>query len=278
VSEVLFNRAAEIEFTAPNQDSRILRGIRISFSVEKTEEDTPNSAKVTIYNLNNDTRSYLQQKGAGAILSAGYNFNADPKNGSVKVLFNGTIKKLQNKKEKTGIQTSFELIDGISAYTTKRIERSYKAGVTAGQLYRDLSIALGLKVDSDSAIKGLGTQFLRGYAMSGMVKDEMTRLTKATGMKWSIQDGALLVLLKDASDDRDSVVLKNNTGLIGIPNRGENGVSEFTSLLNPKFTPGRRVQIESENLNGIYRITKLQHQGDTHGGPWYSICEAKRST
>ena len=113
------------------------------------------------------------------------------------------------------------------------------------------------------------------------------------GLEWSIQEGQLQVLPPDEGSDEDVVVLSAATGLIGTINKTKvvnqslltkkdgkliNAGISCTSLLNPDIRPGRRIKIESSfrpDLNGIYRVIKVKHTGDTHAQPWYSEIEAR---
>jgi len=54
----------------------------------------------------------------------------------------------------------------------------------------------------------------------------------------------------------------------------ESGVSA-TSLLNPEIRPGRRVQVESQFVNGVFKVEKVTHSGDTHSTQFYSEVEAR---
>jgi hypothetical protein len=38
--------------------------------------------------------------------------------------------------------------------------------------------------------------------------------------------------------------------------------------------PDGMVKIESESINGIFKISKLNHRGDFFGGEWITKCEA----
>ena len=49
---------------------------------------------------------------------------------------------------------------------------------------------------------------------------------------------------------------------------------EVTSLLNAGIRPGRRIQVLSKYLDAVYKVEKVTHAGDTHGGEWYSQVEA----
>ena len=87
------------------------------------------------------------------------------------------------------------------------------------------------------------------------------------------------------------MIINQDGGMIGSPERTEVGVTVKT-LLNPNLKLARRIKIEavSEKINvgnlffrdvppvknqGIYRIDKLIHAGDTHDKEWQSTISAR---
>ncbi|HEX5035073.1 MAG TPA: hypothetical protein VFW62_11380, partial [bacterium] len=50
---------------------------------------------------------------------------------------------------------------------------------------------------------------------------------------------------------------------------------EFQCLLRPSLLPGRRVRVDSDALKGVFKLTKVSHQGDNMKGDFLSECESK---
>lgn len=272
MSELLFNRAALVTFLAPNQDDRSFEGLRVAFDLEKTIDDTPNSAKISIYNLTDASRSYIQQKNSQILLAVGYQgVQPEP---LYRLIFRGNITKVKTQNNVGDIITSIEAADGLLAYTGNTIDQSFAPGATVKQVFAALSKAMGLPLGEIQAIEASNKQFTRGYSVSGLVRDELKRLTERTSTEWSIQDGSLTVFPKGSGSNVDIVNLTPETGLLGIPNKGEDGKIEFKTLLDARIKPGQVINLDSQNLKGLFYVTRVKHQGDSHDGPWMSECEA----
>jgi len=98
---------------------------------------------------------------------------------------------------------------------------------------------------------------------------------------------------------RQGIVISADSGLVGSPEReraayegntepkvpkkkskkapkGPNDpLKEFDgwkvkTLLLPQLNPGDRVQLETRDVNGVFRCDYIQHKGDSHDGDWES--------
>ena len=90
------------------------------------------------------------------------------------------------------------------------------------------------------------------------------------------------------------VLVSANTGLIGVPEQTQDGVS-FTTLLNPSIKIGQAIRLQATvnqyrygvslddaknnpriamqnklNPNGLYYVMRADHSGDTRGNDWYT--------
>jgi hypothetical protein len=132
-----------------------------------------------------------------------------------------------------------------------------------------------------SQFKSFGT----GLVLSGGSKDILDSLTKTVGLEWSIQDGELQFLEGGKGTLETAFDVSPGTGLVGSPGKvksstptGPQGGIEFSMLLQPKLRPGRLVKISSVGVSGVYRATKISHEGDNQTGTWLTKCEAYLQT
>lgn len=79
---------------------------RITFDIEKDDGSNPNKAKISIYNLNEDSRNFIEQDKTALILQVGYGDN-------LSVLFFGDLAKngVTNKRVGPDIITTLEAGD-----------------------------------------------------------------------------------------------------------------------------------------------------------------------
>lgn len=262
--ELLFDRKAVIVFGPRGEQGKRLEGLRVKFEIEKTLEAVPNKAVISIYNLNADSRALTERKGLALILSVGYGTLLED-------IFSGDI--AQPKSQLTGpdIITTFEVGDGEVAYQQSRVDITY----TAGTSLKDA--ILGVAKSFGQTIKDLASvgpeKILNGLVLSGPSRTHMDQLTAKGGLEWSIQDGAIQVLKKNSPTNEEAVVLSPQSGLIGVPQKKDEGI-ELTSLLQTKIKPGRIIQVSSKFISGTFRCTRVTHKGDTHDKDWVSVVEA----
>lgn len=255
-------------------DGRANDMLRCVFKVEQSLAKSPNTAEISVTNLSERTRAKVSKKHIETTLEVGYSNRSS-------VIFAGKLEAAKNVRDGVDWVTSFQSTDGGKELREKRINISFKT-VDIGEAFGRITDALGIGVGnaiekmSSGNVRGTLSKFTNGLVMSGPVQKELDRLTKTYGLDWSIQNGQLQLLASgDAIEPGDAIVLNSDTGMIGSPESGENGVVEVRSLLIPQLTPGRVVKLESRQVNGFYRVEKTTYQGDTRGQDWYADLELK---
>jgi hypothetical protein len=253
--------------------SPILPYLRFVFKVEKTRVKHPNSASLVMYNLNETHRKSFV-KGQPLVIEAGYV-------GSTSLLFKGEITKAFSNREGVDWITTVESGDG-AAINTARLSKSYNPGTTYKKVIDDLVKTLKVgtgNLTTAAAIRKQLTDFAKGFSTSGPVQDALDKVVGSMGLQWSVQDGQLQILAPNDATMEPVVVLNSSTGLIGTPEMGEakgqkKSTVSFRSLLQGSIRPGRRVQLESSAVKGIFICDRVTHDGDSYGQDWYTDCEA----
>jgi hypothetical protein len=122
-----------------------------------------------------------------------------------------------------------------------------------------------------------------------MARDVLNQLAAHEAMTWHVEQGRFHMLAYSAYKPGEAVVLRPDTGLIGVPQQTIDGI-QATCLLNPAIGPGTRVQIDrqlisqyrregqSVSLNprtptfaapvsnsGFYKVLLVNYVGDTRG-------------
>jgi hypothetical protein len=248
--------------------------LRVSFTVEKHLGDEPNNAQVIVYNLAAATRAELQRKPLYVRLEAGYDSD-------LQRLVEGDM--TWTKSMLTGVdwQTSIDVGDGTRAIRHARVSRSFKGGVDAKAVLTDIAGTMGLKVPKnvEGAVE-LAEQFVSGMTLEGPSRKQMTKVLDRAGMSWSVQDGRLQILRANETRPDQAILVTPDTGLIGSPDFGaprspdEPPTLTAKMLLYPGLTPGGKVAVKTRSIDGIFRVTRLRHTGDTHGPAWYTDFEA----
>lgn len=298
----LFLRNVIVKVYPAAGQARKIEGLRVKFRVTKSTESNPNTAEVDIYNLSESSMSLFQAKDSRVELQVGYKgvpagaLGGGPEmagNGNVESVFIGNVSKAVPKNEKktakgkgknkfsqsviegVDIITKVQLSDGENRYRNARLTKGFPPNASLNQVLDELTKSLGL---AKGAREGVPSQkYANALTVSGLVRDHLSVLTKGNGLQWSIQDETLQILPKNGSTKDSIIVLSPSSGLVGSPQKSDKGI-EFTSLMQPQIRPGRRVQIDSAFVKGIFIVKKVTHEGDSHEGDFHSKCEASNTS
>lgn len=274
-------------------DTLIITDLRIQFKVRRTLVKEPNTCEVSVSNLNEQHRSAFQKKLPKVILEAGYPDN-------IAQLFSGDARYVDQVLQGATWTTKLQCGDGERAYRYLRVNESFAPGTRVADVVSKVASAAGMQLTGQvSALQSVTEQFLQGYCAFGKVAAELDHLLVSRGFTWSIQDGKLQILQRSGAVTGDSIIrLATDTGMVGSPEHGSPfkqgpavqvdgnadddtglqpvvgpAILKVKSLLQPGFRPGRRVQIQSKGVNGLFQIQTVEHSGDTFGGEWYSDLE-----
>lgn len=248
-------------------------GFRVAFRIEKTADQNPNTADITISNLQRSTREKLQRPGVQVILEAGYQ-------NEHQVVFKGDARTISHVHDGPTWTTRIQCGDGEKALKNARVNESFGPGTDVREAARKAMEAMGLEMRDAMAALGTGgwgaaqERFWHGLSVTGPAGKVLSDALGGSRYRWSIQDGVLQVLADGETTNEEAVLLDRWSGLIGSPELGDNGVLKIRALLNGGLRPGRRVLLESDPFRGAFRVETAAHLGDTGGVEWYSEIEA----
>jgi hypothetical protein len=253
-----------------------IENLRFTFKVEKNLASEPNTCELTTYNLSEHARADLQKLPLRVRLEAGYETEG------ARLLFVGDVQSVWSELKGTDWETKFLLGDGARAFSEARVNRSYKPGSTVKSIIRDAAKSMGLdlprEVESDPA---LALAIPSGETVMGWASDELTRLLAPYGYSWSIQNGRFIALKDEQVRPGQVRVISQDNGMIGYPQmgtpdkKGKPPAIKVSNHLYPEIQPGEKIDVQSATLRGLYRVTRVTHEGDTAEGPWETEIEAK---
>lgn len=276
-----------------------LSELRVRFSVDKSDTQSPGHASIRVYNLSDDTAKKVQNEFTHVFLQAGYEDN-------FALIFSGAVRQFRKGRENQ-TDTFLDIIaqDGDEGYNfalmgttngTGTLARGWDQNSLHGlilQSFGDFDITEGYK-----PIFG-GPSMPRAKVCYGMARDYMRTLAESAGTSWNIADGKIDMCPVASTLPGEAVVLTSKTGLIGMPQQTISGIVA-RSLLNPKIRYGGQVQIDNKSIqqatisveysavnyfpsldaDGFYKVYAIKMSGDTRGTEWYSdlICAAVDGT
>lgn len=279
LSLIVGNNGAGLDFSS----------LRVHFSIRRGDFQTPNSADVRIYNVNDETANRITQEFTHVVVQAGYE-------GNFGLIFDGTIKQARaGRIDAKDSYIDITAADGDQAYNFSVMALSLAAGSTP-----DNAVEAFLKAMAEHGVSAgykpeLSTNgSARGRVFYGMTRDELREWAAAQDVLWSIQDGKLTLIPKTSYVPGETPVISPQTGLVGVPEQTQNGIKARV-LLNPALKIGQRIKLDSTinpyrygldvqsqagnallassiktNADGHYYIMNADHIGDTRANEWYS--------
>lgn len=278
-----------------------LSEMRFTFDVMNADAQSPNNATIKVYNLSTQTVKRLRAtQYARVVLRAGYQ-------GLDGIIFSGDIKQFQDGRE-SATDTFLTIFagDGDIGFNFGFLSKSLPAGSNAANHIKEARQAMGFGELYVPALAESAPGLARGKAMFGMARDLMRTAADSIRSTWSVQNGKVQVIPLDSYLPREAVVLNAQTGMLGVPQQTDQGISVRT-LINPRIEVGALVRLNNKDItqrvqadgsaygvpfnqwagiqfnakiaddsDGLYRVYVCEHHGDTRGGPWYSdlICLA----
>lgn len=268
-------------------DAIEISALRVRFDITRQLGKQPNKCDLLISNLSDDSRSFFEQRPLHVKLDAGYDgefrhlFSGDIRFGQSKVQTKQKFAYGQSKHIGTDWETKLQLGDGDRAFRHARVSRTFKPGTTVRTALEEAAKSMGLALpDSISASPLLEEQFTQGITLQGPTRDELTNLLAPFGYRWSIQNGQLTILADEQVTPGEALVISQDTGMIGTPEFGapkkKGGKPTLTvqSLLYPEVNPGGLIHVESLHIKGNFKVSRVNHIGDTHGPDWTTEIEA----
>jgi hypothetical protein len=269
-------------------------GLRTRFQVNQAIAGSPPTAVIMLTNINTETKNKFQKEFKKVSLFAGY------RDGGKAQLFSGSI--IQARVFREDVTDTVLQITARGQENEARnfavVNKALASGHTVNdrvQVAVDAFKKMGVQAGT---INSLGKyKFPRNYIAHGMAHDLLREICRGSQANWWIADNKLHVLKSNETLPGNIIVLNADTGLIGIPEQTIEGV-QFTCLMNYEVKAGAKVKIDNRSItqaqfsanptaepanqlyldpntlglsaDGIYKVLKVVHTGDTRGNEFYS--------
>ena len=283
----LFDRISKLVIGQGGSSGLEIVNLRMAFEIHKTLGKNPNRSEIRVWNLKQSTREELEKPNTRCVLYAGYS----EQDGAIKI-FEGNVTYAWTSFENAEVVTQFDLGEGIQAYRDTTVTLSYPSGIGTRRVLEDIAqrMGLGLDISPDAQMR----QWASGRSFHGSARGALDRVTRASGLSWSIQGGTLQVIQAGGATSRRAVVIAADSGMIGSPERERKGSSQTArvrnedtgrnvrvnsasrewsgwrvkSLLMPFIVPGDPVKMEGRSANGVFIAREVNHRGDNMEGDW----------
>ena len=261
-------------------------GLRLRFNVTHYPGGRLSMASIDLFNVNKQSEGIITSQFTDVSLQAGYENNTG-------VVFKGQI--VNFNKLRDGPDTFLRMFcnSGVRALDNSRVEpKGLNKNVSVLEIIDLISKSLGLplKIQRED-FENLPLKSI-GYPMGNSVRFELERLTRDYNLHWYIENGYLVIKKKDSKLPGSTIIIAEESGLIGTPVVTSVGIS-FKTHLNPSLSLNRIVNLRAKTpsiqfsggylvdqsrfiAHGSQRIIKINAVGDTHSDDWYSECDCVR--
>lgn len=273
----LYGRAVAVELRRRDTgEVRTWSALATRFSLTYGVQRSRNRGEVTLTNLSEESRAWVDGGEVAVVVRAGY----DPAGTAptLPVAGMGDAMRIEHERSGPDWRTTITLSDGERAARRSRASLSYAASTrrdlvdaAARALAGDHGLGVG-----DIAEQMAGPDFdarLADVALDGPAGRVLDALLPE-GWSWTVMEGALALVPPDGVVGQRVIVVGEDTGLVGSPKplvserRSERGL-EVTMLLDASVRPGQILQLQSRLYAGEYVVREVTHSGDTHGQDWF---------
>lgn len=287
-----FQRDYRLEIGTPGAlGYAITPPIHVNFDITKTLSSDPNETTIRIYNLKQETREAWEEVDSYARLSLGYQSEG------LALVSSGTVLDAWTERSGPDIITEISISDGFVSLRDTAVAVNFNSNTSIRSILEEIASQMGLPLDLAEDFQNKA--WPSGFSSWGAAHEALHKITRAAGMTWSIQNGVLQVINDYGTNNEVAIVLNKHTGLINEPKRNRRGpLSKRTpqgsrptnpavrraaqetegwtieSLLLPSVNPGTRIVVESQAVEGVFRVESVRHSGGyADGSPWVTELE-----
>ncbi len=229
----------------------------IQIEIMKNLSGKPNEGIVRMFNLSYSTENKIIETGKRIRVFAGHD-------GNPMLIHDGDIRRVDRDPDENSLNriTSVSIGGNVIKLSQSIFNKSYSGQVAVKQIVKDAIPTLDLEYADIDQIPD--NEFLNDYSFTGKTSDLLDEILDPIQIQWFENDNFIKFSAREKALE-SVVLLTPKTGLIGSPSITDKG-SKFTSVLNGRLSLNSQVKIESELVNGVYKINQVLHTGDNRDG------------
>lgn len=281
---VLYGRRYRVIVSTGQGNALDISKLRCTFNVQKTIVMEPNFSEITIYNLNPQTENAIINEGMRIVIEAGY------EGAQYGLIFDGdVIQPIRDKEDGVTYKLTLRSLDGDRFINGGIVNFSLLKGQSSRQIVDECTSKATNPTQLGNISSGLvTTELTRGKVCFGLARDYLRQVAQNSNATFYVEDGKVNIIKAEDIPVGEATELSPSSGLIGIPTQSEYGVNG-KCLLNPRIKINSLIHIDNSLIrarqaeigqvfrsldgDGIYRVIKINHVGDTRGDEWYTEFE-----
>jgi hypothetical protein len=286
---LLFNRIVKLVVYLDGVKHIIPSGLEISFDVLLRSDRKPNTAEITIYEIDTNIQNLFSEEMQYIEFHAGW--------GKTPVLiFAGHVRNVIHNNTGTETSTTIFASENLNEFVNAKFDRSFAKGTDIQTIIDAVVKKMGLPNESNVMIL---TKTTKSWHFTGACSDVLDELARDWDFDWEILNGKVELTLPDtpimsnpkAVVINDKVTLDSPKIKVNIKNNKKVvRVVTFKSMLIPSIRPKRYVSITAPNTNfelsnpyetvemkklqGIYVVDNVRFFGMNTRGDYTAEVEA----
>ena len=249
-----------------------VKDLRIIAQTERQIDQAQNKGEVTIYNLSPENETLIYERADEVRISAGYP-------STEALIFDGFSERVRRVREDLSRQTIIKLGDSVR-----------KAAGTSGGQPRLGGWLSGLALRGPETIRNIVQRIIdegdmpplahgaldmipsgataNNWAMSGPATVALTTILRRVMLTWFEDNGVIRINKARPpgggaviQSDAPTINISVDTGMIDRPIETDEG-AEILMLLNPAVVPGCQLNVQSDTLNGSFKVVGMRHSAD----------------
>lgn len=233
----------------------------ITFTVPFDDDAEANEAEITIYNLSKTSREKIK-KDQKITIEAGYK-------GDVGVIFSGYVTKKKTKHERVDIATTIYAADSRALKERKVKSKSYKGGVKASAILRDLVAMIKMPVGAFKIRRDY--TYKDSVTVEGELMESIRKYAQVCGVSTYVNKDKIYVRsLKEG--DNTKFTVESATGLLSVEEFEEEVTAEkykdkikgykISMLMQHRITTASIIKLQSKDVKGTFRVRSGEHTYD----------------
>ncbi len=248
--------------------------IHCNFSFQKSDLETQNTGKVSLWNLSPAQLAVLNRTDCVASFRAGYGKR-------IALIFAGVVSFVSTTLDNADTKTEIEIVDNLVNIRDTYVSVTYDGVVSWKKIMDDVAAQMGVVVNY--SYNATFANVTNGYSYVGKAKDIMSKGCACCGLTWSLQNGVMQVKKPGGTMNQEVYLLSAQTGMVGSPARvvitsseegKENEIGwDVEYFMNGAINIDDFVRVESRQISGYFRVYSLDINGDNESGDW--LCKAR---
>lgn len=260
--------------SVPDQNTKILRDLRMELNIVKGGDPSKNSCKLRVYGMLEDDMNSLVNRNTFNPLAVRRSFLRILAGDESRLdqIFKGEISSAFASYQASQLCFQIEALEGYYPSLAPSQPKSFKGSIPARNILQILAAEMGYSFEPNNITGSLINPYLCGSAFA-----QAQEVARAANLEFGIDNGVLFAANRNEPRTGNAVLISKDTGLKEYPTFDKQGI-KLECLFNPAFKLGGLIEVRSviKAANRAWRIHGMNHvlECEKPGGAWLTRINA----